>query len=187
MESLATHEVPIEFLNPEPKKEILASSAARVKVLISGSRSLINAVKPEQIKVNMDLSRARVGENVLPVTGENISLPPGVALKHLEPQEVKITLDNLTEKSLAVQPVWTGKLPDGMVMVQAQAVPEMVTVSGGGIVLKEMTTIFTEEIPLDQLTQSGILSVSLVLNPASLELVNADKVQIRYFLEKRNH
>lgn len=185
MESLATHDVPIEFLNPEPKKEILSSSAASIKVLISGSRSLVNSVRPEQITVNLDLSQALVGENLMPITGENINLPPGVALKKIEPEEVQITLDTLTEKKLAVQPHWTGKLPEGLIMTQAEAVPDTVRVSGGGMVLDEMTTIFTEKIALDSLTQSGILSVNLVLNPASLELVGADKVQIRYFLEKK--
>lgn len=185
MESLASYDVPIEFLNPEPKKEILSASASRIKVLLSGPSPLINAMKQEQIKVNLDLSQAAVGDVVLPVTADHINLPPGIALKKIEPEEVRITLDTLVEKKLPVQPYWVGKLPRGLIMTHAQVIPETVRVSGGGIALKDISTMFTEAIPLDSLTKSGKLTVGLLLNPASLEVENSTKVQIRYTLEQK--
>lgn len=185
MESLASYDVPIEFSNPEPKKEILSSSASKIKVLLSGPSPLVNAMKQEQIKVNLDLSGASVGENTLAVTGEHINLPPGVALKKIEPDQVTLELDTLEEKELFVQPHWTGQLPAGLIMTRADTVPETVTVSGGGLILKEMTTIFTEPVSLESLDGSGRLTVSLAVNPASLEILGSPKVQIRYILEKK--
>ena len=185
MESLASYDIPIEFSNPEPKKEILSSSASRIKVLLSGASPLINAVKPEQIKITMDLSRADVGETVMAVTAEQINLPPGIVLKKIEPEEVRIVLDTLVEKKLYVQPNWTGKLAEGLSMTEAEASPGMVRVSGGGMVLKEMTTMFTEPISLENLKQSGRVTAGLAVNPASLEVLDSPKVQIRYTLEKK--
>ena len=185
MESLAGFDVPIEFSNPEPKKEILSSSASKIRVLLSGASPLVNAVKPEQIKISLDLSRAEVGENVFPVTADHITLPPGIALKKIEPDTVKLMLDTLAEKTLYVQPVWTGKLPDHLIMTRAEAIPETLQVTGGGLILSPMATLFTEPIPLESLTRSGRLTVGLALNPASLEVLGGAKVQIRYTLEKR--
>jgi len=185
MESLASFDIPIEFSNPEPKKEILSSSASTVKVLLSGASPLVNAVKPEQIKISLDLSRADVGENLFPVTADHISLPPGIALKKIEPESVKLVLDTLAEKSLYVQPVWTGKLPDNLVMTRAKAIPETLRVSGGGLILSDLATLFTEPIPLASLSRSGRLTVALAVNPASLDVLGGSKVQIHYTLEKR--
>jgi len=185
MESLASFDVPIEFSNPEPKKEILSSSASKIKVLVSGASPLVNAVKPEQVKIILDLSQAEVGKIRFPVTPEHITLPPGISLKKIEPESIALALDTLVEKTLYVQPVWTGKLPDTLVMTRAEVIPETLVVRGGGRILSDRATLFTEPIPLDALTRSGRLFVSLAVNPASLEVAGNSKVQVRYFLEKR--
>ncbi|MCP4721278.1 MAG: DisA protein [Desulfobacteraceae bacterium] len=185
METLATKEVPVEFINPDQKMEIISSSASNVKLLISGARPLINAIKPEQINIKLNLSQSVVGMNKLSITRKNILLPPGIRLKKIEPQELDITLDTLIEKEVPIQPNWIGKLPRGLVMNEATATPATVQISGGGLVLKNISTIFTEQISLDKLIESGTTNVALVLNPASLKLKTKDTIQIKYFITKR--
>lgn len=185
METLATHEIPIEFMNPDNKMEIISSSASSVKLLLSGARPLINAIKPEQINIKLDLSRSVVGINKLSVTKENILLPPGIRLKNIDPSELEINLDTLIEKELPIQPHWTGKLSRGLVMKDAKSFPPMVRVTGGGLELKDIFTIFTEPILLNNITESGKITVNLVLNPASLRLEN-NKIQIQYFVSKKS-
>lgn len=185
METLATPEVPIEFINPDQKMEIISSSASSVKLLISGAKPLINAIKPKQINIKLNLSQSVVGTNKLSITKENILLPPGIRLKKIEPSELDITLDSLIKKELPVQPNWTGKLPGGLIMEEAKTIPPTIEVTGGGLVLKEISTIFTEQILLDNLTESGTITVGLVLDPASLRLENRDTIQIQYLIRKR--
>jgi diadenylate cyclase len=185
METLATQEVPVEFINPDQRMEIIASSASSVKLLISGARPLINAIKPEQINIKLNLSQSVVGSNKLDITRENILLPPGIRLKSIEPSELDITLDTLVEKGLPIQPQWSGKLPKGLVMTQATASPSTVQITGGGLALRDIATIFTEPISLDTLTESGTIRVALVLTPASLRLKKKDPIQINYLISKK--
>jgi len=185
METLAAHEVPVEFMNPDKKMEIISTSASNVKLLISGARPLINSIKPDQINIKLNLSRSVVGINTLSVTKENILLPPGISLKKIEPSELDITLDTLVEKELPIQPNWIGNLPDGLVMKEAKSIPETVRLTGGGMALNDISTIYTEQISLNNLTESGMVAVSLVLNPASLKIINNDKIQIQYLITKK--
>jgi diadenylate cyclase len=185
METLATQRVPIEFINPDKRMEIISSSASSVKLLISGARPLINAIKPEQINIKLNLSQSVVGSNKLSITSENILLPPGIRLKSIEPSELDITLDSLVEKELPIQPQWTGSLPPGLIMKDATATPATVRIIGGGLALKDITTIFTEQISLDTLTESGTVRVVLVLTPASLRLETKDTIQINYLISKK--
>jgi len=185
METLAEHDVPLEFINPAQKMEIISTSSSSVKLLISGARSLINTIKPEQIKIKLNLSESLVGVNKLSITKENIILPPGIGLKKIEPAELEITLDTLVTKKLPIQPHWTGKLPVGLYMKETTALPDSVEVIGGGLVLKNISTLFTEQIPLEKLTESGTLTVGLVLSPASLKLDSNTKFQIRYVISNR--
>jgi diadenylate cyclase len=186
METLASHEVPVEFINPDQKMEIISTSASNVTLLISGSRPLINAIKPKQINIKLNLSQSVVGMNKLSITQENILLPPGIRLKKIEPSELDITLDTLVEKELPIQPHWIGKLPKGLVMKDATAVPQTVRIKGGGLILRDISTIFTEPISLDKLTQSGTATVVLVLNPASLKLETKGSIQINYLISKKS-
>ncbi len=187
METLASHKVPVEFINPDQKMEIISTSSSNVTLLISGARPLINALKPEQINVKLNLSQSAVGSNQLSITKENIVLPPGIRLKKIEPSEIDVTLDTLVEKELPIQPYWIGKLPKGLVMIEAKPIPKTIGVIGGGLLLRDISTIFTEQIPLDKLTESGTTSAVLVLNPASLKLKNNNKIQIQYRIEKKSN
>ena len=186
METLASHEVPVEFINPDQKMEIISSSASNVTLLISGARPLINSLKPEQINVTLNLSQSVVGSNQLSITKKNIVLPPGIRLKKIEPSELDITLDTLIEKQLPIQPHWIGELPKGLVMIEAKTIPKTIGIIGGGMVLRDISTIFTEQIPLDQLTESGTTSAALILSPASLKLKNNNKIQIQYRIAKKS-
>jgi hypothetical protein len=66
--------------------------------------------------------------------------------------------------------------------------PEVVTVIGGSRILEKITTIYTEKISLDNIDETGRLSVNLALNPASLKVAEASsgKIVITYTVRKRN-
>ncbi|MCP3901697.1 MAG: DisA protein [Desulfobacteraceae bacterium] len=184
METFAEYEIPVEFINPAQKMEIVSSSASNVKLLISGARPLVQSIKPEQINIKLNLSQSLVGNNKLAITQNNIQLPPGIRLKKIDPSELMIKLDTLIEKELPIQPNWTGKLPSGLVMKKAMPVPETIKVTGGGLALKDISTIFTEELSLNNLTESGTYTTALVLDPPSIKLEDEQNVQIQYVIAK---
>ncbi|MFH2059501.1 MAG: diadenylate cyclase [Pseudomonadota bacterium] len=185
METLAEYEVPVEFINPDKKMEIISSSASNVKLLISGAKPLIKSIKSEQINIKLNLSQSVVGNNKLVITRENILLPPGIRLKKIDPLELNIILDTLIEKELPIQPHWVGKLAEDLVMTNVTPIPETIRITGGGIALKDISTIFTEKILLDNLTESKTITVGLVLNPPSIQLGGDLKVQIKCFISKK--
>jgi len=186
METLATQEIPIEFTNRDPKMRITRASASDVKLLISGAKPLINALKPEQITVKLTLADYRVGINTLSVTRKDVKLPPGIRLKSIDPAQVEITLDALMEKQLPVQPNWTGRLPQGYVMKGTRTIPPDVRVMGGEIALKEISTIFTEKISLNTLKESGVATVELVLSSPTLKIKDRESIQVQYFISKKS-
>lgn len=187
VETLATLDVPVEFVNRDPKMEVFSASASSVKLQISGSGSLIRSVRPDQVKVRLNLANAVAGNNQVAITRDGIALPPGIELKQLEPQTLEVNLDVPVEKKLTIQPDWTGKLPAGLVMQSAHAQPETVEVVGGKLILKDIRTIYTEKIPLDNLSSDGKLSVELVLQPSSLKLADASQkaTEVSYHLVKK--
>ena len=61
----------------------------------------------------------------------------------------------------------------------------MVRVTGRGLILKEIHTVYTESLPLDKLTDSGQLETHLVLENPSLLLNTDRKIQVEYQIVKK--
>lgn len=186
-ETLATLDVPVEFTNRDPKMQVFAASASSVQLQISGSGSLIRSVRPDQIKVKLNLSNAVPGNNQVTITRDGIVLPPGIELKQLEPQSLKVNLDVPDQKKLPIQPDWVGKLPAGLILQDAQIIPDTVEVVGGHLTLKDTRSIYTEEIPLGNITADGKISVDLVLLPSSLKLADGSQkyVEVIYKIAQK--
>lgn len=186
-ETLATLDVPVVFMNRNPKMEIFSASASSVKLQISGSGSLIKSIGPDQVKVRLNLANAVPGINQVAITRDGIVLPPGIELKQLEPQTLEVNLDIPIQKKLPIQPDWTGKLPAGVILQEANTTPETVEVIGANLTLKDIKTIYTEKISLDNINADGKLTVELVLFPSSLKLADEsqEKVEVIFKVAQR--
>ncbi len=187
LETLGTLEIPIEYMNRRPKMQILETSINDVSLNLSGSGTLIKSIRPEQVNVRLDLSKAVVGTNTFTITPENITLPPGVLLKRVTPQTVNVTLDVSIEKNLPIQADWIGKLPEGLIIESVTITPEKVKIIGAKNILNKITTIYTEKIQLDNIKKSGEITVKPALSPASLKVDpgSTDKITLTYIVRKR--
>ena len=188
VDTLATLEIPVVYMNRDPAMEIVKTSGNTVSLELEGSSALIKSIKPDQIQVKLDLSKSKVGPNSFTITRENISLPPGIILKGLTPPVVDVDLDVLIKKELPVQIDWVGKLPDHLVLTDATIKPKTVEIIGGKRMLEKMSTIYTEKVPLNNLEGRGTITANLALNPASLKTASDsnEKVTITYATKLRD-
>ena len=144
-------------------------------------------MQPDQVTVKLDLAQAIAGSNQIAIVRDSIVLPPGIDLKQVEPQVLEVNLDVPGQKNLPIQLDWTGKLPAGLIMQDARITPEMVKVTGGSLALNDIQTIYTQKIPLENITADGTVSVGLVLLPSYLKLEDESKnqVEVSYKIVRR--
>jgi uncharacterized protein (TIGR00159 family) len=189
VDTLATLEIPVVYMNRDPAMEIVKTSGNTVSLELEGSGALIKSIKPDQIQVKLDLSKSKVGPNPFTITRESISLPPGVILKGVTPPVVDVDLDVLIKKELPVQIDWVGKLPDQFILSNVTIEPKTVEIIGGKRMLEKMSTIYTGKVPLNNLEDKGAITVNLALNPASLKIApgSKEKVTITYATKLRGN
>jgi uncharacterized protein (TIGR00159 family) len=187
LDILDSFEVPVEYMNRDPAKEIVDTSVNAVKLSLGGSRSLIRSISPDQLRVTINLSNSVIGKNAFAITRDNITLPAGVILKDVIPETLEVTLDVITQKDLPIQADWVGKMADNLILTEAKLTPNKITFIGGKQLLENLTTLYTEKIPVDTLSQSGKLTVSLAYNPAKLKIASGfkNKVTITYVIMTR--
>ena len=186
-ETLVSYEVPIEYANRDPRMQILDTSTDSVNLQLSGSGSLIKSLHPDQISVKIDLGNAVTGRNVFILTRHNISLPPGVVLKQIRPASVEVTLDVPVRKKLPVQVAWDGRLNERLRIEKVRVAPAVVEVEGGSRILENVATVYTEKVPLENIKESGTMTVSLMLQPTLLKTAPGlrDRVTIEFVVKER--
>jgi diadenylate cyclase len=180
-------DVPLEFTNRNQAIDIIDASASTVHLQLSGSGTLLKSVQPEQVRVQIDLGDATVGRNRLSVAPGQVSLPPGVYLNKVVPAAIEVTLDALEEKSVPVQVDWVGKLPENVIMVSDDIVPAKIDVICGKHAQENFSTVYTEKVPLDAITQSGELKARVILQPSSAKFAkdSYDMVTVHYQVRPR--
>ena len=186
-DTLVEFQVPVEYINRAPGMEIVDTSVNSVQLQLSGSGALTRSLRPGQVQVRLDLENAVAGSNEYTITGSNISLPPGIVLKTVSPRQVAITLDRLMEKRLPVQVDWAGSLNRNLILTEVRPSPQFVKISGGSLLLKNIDTVYTQKVPLDNLEASGFLTVGLALEDPSLQVApdSREEVIVEYTLRKR--
>jgi uncharacterized protein (TIGR00159 family) len=186
-DTLVTLEIPVEYMNRDPGMEIIDTSVNNVHLNLSGSGTLIKNIGTHQVKVKIDLGKAIVGVNSFTVTQENISMPPGVVLRNVNPPKVEVTLDKQVKKQLPVQVDWEGRLPENLSLTSVKINPEEIVIVGGSLILKDISTIYTEKVSLSSLKETSSLSTKLILSHPSIKLDSAskEKVNIEFVIKKR--
>ncbi|UCD87916.1 MAG: diadenylate cyclase [Desulfobacterales bacterium] len=187
LDALVTLEIPIEYMNRDPEMQILDTSVNAVHLDLSGSGALIKSIRPGQVQVRLDLNKAAAGHNTFTITDENVALPPGVFLKRVKPSVVEVTVDVPVKKKLAVQVDWVGKLPEHLVITEAKLEPESIWVIGGKRILQNVSTIYTENVPLDNIRRTGEMTVGLKLDLASVKIApgSTDRIKVAYLVKER--
>jgi YbbR domain-containing protein len=90
---------------------------------------------------------------------------------------------------LPVQVDWVGSLPPDVLLTKAKLKPETVQIIGPGLKLREISTLFTQKVKLENLSNSGRLKAKLAFD---LEYFKAapgspDKVTVEYTIGKREN
>jgi uncharacterized protein (TIGR00159 family) len=187
LDTLITLEIPVEYTKRDPVMEIVDTSINAVRLDLGGSGTLIKSIRPEQVQVRLDLSNAVVGRNTFSITRENITLPPGVFLKKVAPSVVEAILDENVKKELPVQVDWIGKLPEHLMLSDIKIYPDKIEITGGKLILGNISTIYTEKVRLDNIKETGSALVNLALNPASLKIApgSKDKIKVAYVVKPK--
>jgi len=187
LDTLTTIEVPVEYMNRNPGMEIMKASVNSVHLQLAGSGFLVKSIRPDQARVRLDLAQSVAGPNLFTITPEDISLPPGILLKGINPPVVEVTLDILVKKVLPVQVDWVGKLPEAVLLVGARVEPPTVEVIGGQLMLEKIQTVYTEKVAVDGIQGPGETLARIALEPASLKLApgSPDRVTVSYQVKRR--
>jgi uncharacterized protein (TIGR00159 family) len=84
--------IPIEYYSIPQSLVITGEPPKEVNVRLKGSQRLLFSLKPDQIRVRVDLSNVHRGSNQLSLSEANINTGPGISVANFYPRNIRIQL-----------------------------------------------------------------------------------------------
>lgn len=174
---IVTISAPVQFRNLPDSQVFRKSTVDEVELQLKTISSLIPLPKEGDIVAEVDLSKARDGNNQIMLRKEDIKLPSGVSMIRIKPATIRVTIEKKLKKLVKVEPRVTGTPGSGKRLKKLRVVPSQVMIEGPESVLSNIETIKTEELSLSTIGESITMYKRLDL-PAQIRPVYDDKVKI---------
>ncbi|MFT5125654.1 MAG: YbbR domain-containing protein [Kiritimatiellia bacterium] len=181
-------DVPLEILSQEGWS-IKDLSIDTFEVAFRGSREDILALKPSQIKVQVDLREKEPGEvQVVNITPKDILYPGAARPYRIVPSVVTVRLDQIGSKLVPIKPnVMTGSLQEGYRLESVICKPAMVKIFGSQKRLEEVTSIQTAPIDLSSWINSFSQKISLLSpNEEYVDRIEPNRVEAEVIIFSQN-
>jgi YbbR domain-containing protein len=147
-------DVPLEFKNIPSGLEMVNHGTKTVSLSIKGQERLIKNVKPSNVRVAVDLSKARRGEGIYYIDREDIKLPHAITITNINPSSVRVVTEETVSKTVKVIPVVTGEPEKGYYIKSIDVLPQYVVIEGVRSEVIKTGNIKTEPIDITGFNES---------------------------------
>jgi diadenylate cyclase len=88
--------IPIEYYSIPQNLVIAGEPPKEVNVRLKGSQRLLSSIKPDQIRVRIDLSNAHKGINQISLSETNINTGPGISVTNFYPRNLRLQISSIS-------------------------------------------------------------------------------------------
>lgn len=183
-QSEITLDIPLEFKNIPSDIGLVNASVKTVSVTVRGHERPMKNLKASDVKVSVDLGKAKKGEDIFYVNKDDIKLPYALSVMNITPSTVRIKLDETDSKIVPVKPVLTGEPMTGFFVSSVKVEPKHVVVKGLKSDVRRLRIVKTE--PLDVTDSNKTMTQELNIDTGGVNVtpeVSTVKVTIK-ILEK---
>ena len=173
-------DVPIEFQNLPQGLELVSYNVKEVSLNIKGQERFIKNIKSADVRVLIDLSKAKIGEGIYYISREDIRLPRSIAVNNISPSSVRVVTAETITKTVRIVPVLAGEVARGYYIKSVEVVPQFAAIEGIRSEVLRIGAVKTEPFDVSGLKESVAQDVRLdltgknvrsKLNEASIKIV----------------
>jgi diadenylate cyclase len=158
-EQKITYSVPLVFENLTKTMVVSEADTRDVLITLNGPLSILKNLRPKDIKVTLDLSRARDGRQIFSIRKQDVLVPNRVKIENLKPDYVVVEIDKIMEMQFRTV-VKLGDKWAGIYRV-ASWYPQHVSVEGPAELLDKKGPVETIPVDGDFTRQQEVLNVPL--------------------------
>ena len=146
-------EAPLEFKDIPVDLGIVSSSAKSVTLTVRGQERFMKNLNTADVRVFLDLSRAKQGEGIFHVNKEDVKLPFTMTVMSAVPDSIKVRLEEMISKNVPVAPQVIGS-PEKGVVVSLSVEPKTVSIRGLKSEIRKVDLLKTEVFDISGMNES---------------------------------
>lgn len=175
--------VPLRLVNI-PDGLMLANEVPNlIDVRISGPRTLLMNLSPQDIGISVDLGDLKPGLTSFKRLDERLNIPSALRVTRLSPSFVDVKLERVREKTIPIKVVTEGDLPEGYTLVKIEYTPKNLVITGAESELKRINEVSTEAVSLDNVRESFTEMVPVVYRGIYTNLKDPVAVEVQAEIE----
>jgi YbbR domain-containing protein len=145
--------VPIEYANIPSGIEISKHAVTAAQIVVRTHESLSKNIRQENVRVSVDVSRAKKGEEIFSLKKDDVKVPYGATVTKIEPSTVKVVFEETVSKKVPVKPEVTGSPEQGYAVKRIEVSPEEVDIEGAKSEVRKVGILRTEPIDISGLAE----------------------------------
>lgn len=162
--------VPLELQNIPAGLELVDNAPLGVDIRVRGSSGVLSQLDAGDVVAVIDLSSARPGRKLFPLTRDHVRLPWGVEVTQVSPGTVPLSFERSGVRTVPVEPTIEGEPAAGYEIVGQRSDPPEVRVVGAESALKPLRVAITEPVLVAGATQPVRETVTVGLMDSRLRL-----------------
>lgn len=129
----------VEMTNVPQDLTIRKGLVSKIEVRVRGPKGLVRSLDRRKWTYTLDVSRLKVGENLVDIDRERIPLSMAYEVVEIKPSRLILTVDRVSKKDVPVVAEWRGSLRPDYRLLEIKTQPEMVEVRGADRQVRQMT------------------------------------------------
>lgn len=147
-------------------------------VRIRGAFTPLRALDPSKLEAVVDLADAAPGEKRYPLGSEDINVPADVEVIAISPTEIRLVLDAVAEKTVAIEPDLAGQPASGAELGEVTVEPRAARIVGPAKALGRLTALSTQPVALEGRDATFSETTTLAL-PSGVRVREGQLVTVR--------
>jgi YbbR domain-containing protein len=156
-----TLKIPIEIINVSANLEVVNLQPEEARVILKGSTNLIAKIRPESMAIKIDLKNISESSKLNYFAEDYLEIPADLQIISLHPKMIEVFVEEFDAKEIPVKIHFRGQLKEPLKMKGFKVIPERVTIIGYKSQLSNITSVFTEEVNLNEIESSQKRKVAL--------------------------
>lgn len=157
--------IPIEYRNLAANRIIKEPKIKEVTITLSGTEQEFGLLKPKEIKISVDTSEIKDGDNTFVLTKELVRNSSGLSIINIDPDEISLNSYRMIPVEIPVEIVTKGSPPGDVKMIDITAEPKVVPALFPSTLPTSRASISTEPIDIGSVTGKTAVIPKLSVSP----------------------
>ena len=181
-----TVSVPLELRNIPQGMAVVGNVAGSLEVRIQGQERILRDITvADKMTGVIDLSLAKIGENIVHISPDDIKRPADITVTHMSLSEIKVKLEPLVRKTFRLQPILHGAPAAGYRLARVIVTPPKITVEGPESLMAALSRLQTMPIEIEDAKETVTVEPKIDYQGQPVKLLEKN-IGIRILIERVN-